>query len=77
MATLEQLKTYLAEAETAYHQLMTGKMIVMVRDQNGEQGQYNQASKSALASYIAQLKQQIAELEGGAGSCGGPMGIYI
>lgn len=76
MATLVQLQTYLTEAETAYHNLMTGKQIVSARDQNGEQVQYNQASKSALASYISQLKQQIAALTGTGGGCG-PMGIYL
>lgn len=59
MATQEQLTQYLAEAEAAYHQLMVGKSVVLLVDQNGERIQYNNANKNALATYIESLKRQL------------------
>ena len=57
MATLTD---YLADAQAAYHDLLTGKAVVQFRDQNGEVVIYALADKSQLAAYIIDLKAQIA-----------------
>lgn len=56
---MPDLNVLLAEARAAYHQLMIGQNIVSLRDSNGEQVQYNNASASRLAAYIAQLEIQL------------------
>jgi hypothetical protein len=65
MATLQE---QLDEAEAAYHSLVIGKAVVQLRDSNGEQVTYTQASRVALAAYIADLKRQL-----GLSTCSGPM----
>ncbi len=60
----EILKTRLAEAEEAYHKLMIGEKEVSVSVGNFGTTTYNQASRSALESYISSLKAQIAAAEG-------------
>lgn len=57
MLTLAQR---LAEAEAAYHSLMTGRAVVSVTDQSGEQISYSRASASSLKAYIADLKTQLS-----------------
>ena len=61
---IEILKTRLAEAEEAYHKLMIGEKEVSVSVGNFGTTTYNQASRSALESYISSLKSQIAAAEG-------------
>jgi len=61
---LANLKTKLAEAETAYHQLMLGKSVVALTDQNAEKGEFTAANKQYLFNYILSLKSQIATAEG-------------
>ncbi len=61
----------LAEAESSYHDLMTGKAVVEVTDQNGEKVVFNRASASKLAQYIHSLKLQL-----NAGNRG-PMRVYF
>ncbi len=60
----EILKTRLAEAEEAYHQLMIGAREVSVNVGNFGSVTYNQASLTSLEIYIANLKSQIAAAEG-------------
>lgn len=60
----EILKTRLAEAEEAYHQLMIGAREVSVNIGNFGSVTYNQASRTSLETYIANLKSQIAAAEG-------------
>ena len=60
----EILKTRLAEAEEAYHQLMIGAREVSVNVGNFGSVTYNQASLTSLETYIANLKSQIAADEG-------------
>ncbi len=60
----EILKTRLAEAEEAYHQLMIGAREVSVNVGNFGSVTYNQASLTSLETYIANLKSQIAAAEG-------------
>lgn len=59
MATSEQLQTRLDEAETAYHQLVTGQKEVTVSSSSGKSVTYTQANVGQLASYIASLKRQL------------------
>lgn len=54
------LTANLADAETAYHNLLTGKMALVVVDQNGERVEYNRASVARLGAYIEDLKRQLA-----------------
>lgn len=61
---IEILKTRLAEAEEAYHKLMIGEKEVSISVGNFGTTTYNQASRSALESYISSLKAQIAAAEG-------------
>jgi len=71
MLTLDQR---LAEAETAYHDLVIGKAAVRVRDADGSEIQYTQATRGALRDYIADLKLQIANaLNGSSTAAPGPM----
>lgn len=69
MATIAQ---QLAEAEAAYHQLMTGKAVRVVVDQNGERIEYVQANVAKLAAYIDQLKRQ-----NDAAHSVGPMRVWL
>lgn len=49
----------LAQAEAAYHALMSGKAVVEVSDQSGESVKYGQASARQLQLYCADLRRQI------------------
>ena len=61
---IETLKSRLAEAEEAYHQLMIGAREVSVNIGNFGSVTYSQASRTNLETYIANLKSQIAAAEG-------------
>ena len=61
---VEILKTRLAQAEEAYHKLMIGEKEVSVSVGSFGSTTYNQASRTALESYISSLKSQIAAAEG-------------
>ena len=63
MADLATLKTWLTEAETAFHQLLMGDRLVSISHE-GRTSSYNQTNRSDLEAYIADLKGQIAKLEG-------------
>jgi len=75
MTTLVELKARLQEAETAYHQLVTGQMASVVVDQNGERVEYVRANASRLKAYIEELRNQIAALEGK--PIGGPLNVWM
>ena len=64
ITNVEILKTRLAEAEEAYHKLMIGEKEVTVSVGSFGSTTYNQASRTALESYISSLKSQIAAAEG-------------
>lgn len=57
MATLAEK---LADAETAYHALMTGRQVRVFVDQNGERVEYSAVTAAKLAQYITDLKRQIS-----------------
>lgn len=61
---MNDLQKKLDEAEAAYHQLMMGQQVVMIRDSNGEQIQYGMASATRLAGYILSLKVQLGKVDG-------------
>ena len=60
MATVEQMRVWLVEAEGAYHNLQTGQAMVEAQDANGERARYTAANASRLWQYIQWLKGQIA-----------------
>lgn len=64
ITNIEILKTRLVEAEEAYHKLMIGEKEVSVSVGSFGSTTYNQASRTALESYISSLKSQIAAAEG-------------
>ena len=64
ITNIEVLKTRLVEAEEAYHKLMIGEKEVSVSVGSFGSTTYNQASRTALESYISSLKSQIASAEG-------------
>ena len=64
ITNIEILKTRLAQAEEAYHKLMIGEKEVKVSVGSFGSTTYNQASRTALESYISSLKSQIAAAEG-------------
>lgn len=65
----------LVEAESAYHDLLTGKSVVELRDSNGELVRYSAANRSALQNYIASLQAQIAA--SGLPVYNGPMRVFL
>ena len=60
----ETIKTRLAEAEEAYHQLMIGAREVSVNVGNFGSVTYSQTNRAALEAYIADLKAKLAEAKG-------------
>lgn len=62
--SVESLQARLAEAEAAYHRLMSGQSARVVVDQNGERVEFTSISSSALYAYILRLKTQLAPLTG-------------
>lgn len=65
--------TLLAQAEQAYHRLMTGTAVVEVRDSNGETIKYNANSATKLASYILLMKRELGLITEGTG----PMKVWF
>lgn len=59
MATIEQMRVWLVEAENAYHALQTGQAMVEAQDANGERARYTVANASRLWQYIQWLRAQI------------------
>ena len=66
------LASRLADAEAAYHDLMTGRHAVKVQIE-GQETEFNRASAPALMAYIRQLKAELA----GRVSCGGAIGVVF
>ena len=53
------LQAKLLAAETAYHDLMVGRSVVELRDQNGELVRYTPASAQRLQVYVQSLRRQL------------------
>lgn len=64
VADLATLKTRLAEAEEAHHQLMIGRSVTAA-GHDDQQVTYTKADAPKLAAYVHRLRNQIARLEGG------------
>jgi hypothetical protein len=67
-ATAEQLATWLADAEAAYHRLMQGKAPRVIVDANGERVEFTSVSADSLRRYITDLQRRKGALAG----CAGP-----
>jgi hypothetical protein len=52
----------LADAETSYHNLLTGKSARVVVDQNSERVEFTAANATKLYSYIISLKEALGLL---------------
>lgn len=60
--TPEEIAIYTANleaAEKAYHSLMIGGAAVEFTDQNGEKIRYSSANRTALLTYIQQLRNML------------------
>jgi hypothetical protein len=62
----------LAEAETALHDLQTGRLARVFVDQNGERVEFNSTNRAALEAYIAKLTGIIAGT-----TVTGPIGFFF
>lgn len=62
MTDINTLKTWLAQAEQAYHQLQIGAKTQELM-MNGRRVIYTPADATKLLQYITQLKSDIARLE--------------
>lgn len=51
----------LAQAEEAYHNLMTGQQVVEVVDQNGERIRFESTNAFRLAAYIQNLRRELGQ----------------
>lgn len=69
MAVTQQM---LDEARQAYHDLLTGRAVRVVVDQNGERIEYTAANRSALSAYISDLERQL-----GVTIPSGPMRVWF
>jgi hypothetical protein len=61
---LPQKKVYLAQAELALHNLVTGTKEESVQFGSGKSVKYTVANLTELRRYIGQLKDEIAACEG-------------
>lgn len=73
MVSLVLLQTRLEQAESAYHDIMTGTAVRRFVDQNGEQVEYSRANVAQLSAYIEKLRAQIAEADGSTPAYRGPL----
>lgn len=53
------LQQKIDEAEAALHALQTGTLARVIVDRNGERVEFSAANRSALISYLADLKRQL------------------
>lgn len=63
MPDLATLEARLAEAESAYHKLMTGSLEESIGSGDA-QARYTRADSGLLSAYIAQLRSQVAAAGG-------------
>ncbi len=75
--SIETLQKQLAEAEAAYHRLMTGQAARVVVDQNGERVEFTSVSAASLRNYVAQLRAQLAPLIGCPVQVNRPLGFIF
>lgn len=68
---IPDVSSLLLDAESAYHDLITGRQARVFVDQNGERIEYVASNASRLAGYIAQLRRQLGV------SSVGPMRVWM
>lgn len=71
------LKTQLAEAREAYRQLVMGRAVAEVQDQNGEQVRYSRANINELSRFIRMLEMALAERGEADYGSGGPANVWM
>ncbi|QTG12345.1 phage tail protein [Agrobacterium tumefaciens] len=54
------LQERIADAKAALHDLMTGRRVRVVVDQNGERVEYSAANRADLSAYIAMLEAELS-----------------
>ncbi len=54
------LQDRIADAKAALHDLMTGRRVRVVVDQNGERVEYSAATRADLSAYIAMLEAELS-----------------
>lgn len=59
MATVEQKRKWLAEAEIALHDLQMGRAVRVLVDQSGERIEYTLTNHTRLMGYIETLKREL------------------
>ena len=67
------LEEKLAEAEAAYHRLLTGTSARIYVDTNGERVEYTSANIGRLSAYINELRRALGLTPRGSG----PIGIVM
>lgn len=75
----DEIKKWLDEARSAYHDLATGQAVRVVVDQNGERVEYQPAQRNLLAQYIQQLQDMYDDCMGNSGANGrarGPLRFF-
>lgn len=78
MSNCQPIREALISAEAAYHELLLGKSIRVLVDQNGERVEFTSANAGRLSAYIADLKRQLAICEGKRNSgANGPMRVFL
>jgi hypothetical protein len=75
-AEIAAKKILLAEAEKAYHGIMTGGGVRVLSDQNGERVEFGSANRLALVAYINQLRADLGMCPMG-GVVARPMGVFL
>lgn len=71
VSTREEIIALLKEAEAAYHELVIGQSVKVIVHQNGQRIEYTAANRSALKSYIAELKSNLGPVQAG------PMRVFF
>ncbi|MBQ4836049.1 gpW family protein [Pseudoalteromonas luteoviolacea] len=71
-----QIENHLAEAEQAYHDLLTGQAVVSFT-RNGRESRFTPANKDDLLRYITDLRAQLSRLNGSRPSVIKPARFYL
>lgn len=58
-AACSAIEQKLKDATASYHDLMMGRAVRVLVDQNGERIEYQSSNKNQLAAYIEQLQSQL------------------
>ncbi len=75
-AEIAAKKLLLAEAESAYHRIMTVGGVRVFVDSNTERVEYSSVNRLALVAYINQLRSELGMCPMG-GVVAPPMGVFL